>query len=197
MITFSEKEKELIENTKGTYSTRGAIDDLSALERKFGKEARERTEKEMEEMGYSMSKVKKTTLPVAHFIVLLLVQQKVLNLSDEDMREVGKESARTSFILKFASKLLVSLETLCKNTNVAWRKYYSSGELKVIEINKEEKRIVAELVDFVGHPAHCFHLEGYFEQMLFFVVGKDVTCREEACPLKNEGDVHRFVLTWE
>ncbi len=198
MITFSEKEKELINRTEGTYSARGITDVLSALERKFGEETREKTKREMAEMGYDISEIKETTIiPVSYFIVLLLVQQKLFDLSDEDAREVARESAKISFLLKFASKLLVSLETLCKKANVAWRKYYNSGELQVVEINKEEKRIVAELSNFVGHPVHCLHLEGYFEQILFFVIGKTVTCREEKCPFKNEGDVHRFVVTWE
>ncbi len=198
MITLNEKEKELVDSTEGTYSARGITDVLFALEQKFGAEAKEKTKREMAEMGYDVSKVKETTtVPVSYFIVLLLVQQKLFDLSDEDVRGVARESAKISFLLKFASKLLVSLEVLCKSANVGWRKYYNSGELQVTEINKEKKRIVAELSNFVGHPVHCIHLEGYFEQILFFVIGKTVTCREEKCPFKNEGDVHRFVVTWE
>jgi hypothetical protein len=50
--------------------------------------------------------------------------------------------------------------------------------------------------NFNGHSLHCRHIEGYFEQIIFFVTGKKIVCYEEECLFKG-GDVHRYVMTWE
>ncbi len=198
MGILTEEEKKYINKTKGTHSSRGISDTLVAVEKLFGKEKRKEVEEAMKEEGYDIPEMEKAiTIPVNYFIALLILEQKILHLDEEGMRKVAKESAKLSFLLKFASRFLVSLETIVKNANTAWRKYYNCGELKVVEFEKEQKKIVAEVRDFWGHPTHCRHLEGYFEKILFFVLGKKAKCREVECPFEDGGDVHRFLITWE
>ncbi len=197
MFQFTQEEKENIQKTEGTYSSRGIWDTLAGIETIFGKEKRKEVEEAMGEAGYNLSKMGKgATIPVNYFTALLIIQKKVLNLDDEGVRRVGKESAKLSFLLKFASRFLVSLEVLVDNANNAWRKYYNHGELEVVEFNKEQKRAIAEVKDFWGHPAHCRYLEGYFEKIVFFVLGRKVKCREVECPFEG-GKVHKFLITWE
>ncbi len=198
MINLSEKDKDFIKDTEGTYSARGIMDNLAVIKTRFGEEGVENIKKEMKDIGYDIDGMKEgDKAPVSYFIVFLLVKKKFFNLDDEGLREMAKESAKLSFLLRFASRLLASVETICKNANVGWRKYYDSGELHVVEVDKEKKRIVGEVSNFKGHPVHCVHLEGYFSQIISFVVGKETVCQEKKCSLKNEGDVHQFVITWE
>ncbi len=201
MVTLTKKDKEYIDSTKGKLVARGIFDHLPVMERMFGKGAPEKVEKEMRRLGYGInfSETKiSDKIPTSSYIAFLVTQKYVFNLEEKDFRKIGTETAKLSFLLKFVSKFLVSLEAICENSNVAWKKYYyEGGELHITEVNKEEKKVTAELRDFVGHPVHCCYLEGYFAQIMFFVLGGKVTCREEACPFKDGGDIHRFVITWE
>ncbi len=198
MSIFTEEEKNHINKTKGTHSSRGILDTLIAIEKLFGEEERKKVEKAIKEEGYNILEMKKKiNIPVNSFIAFLILEKKILHLNEEKMREVARETAKISFLLKFVSRFFVSLDMLAKNADNAWKKYYNCGELKIIDINKKEKKAVAEVRNFWGHPTHCRYLEGYLEEIVFFVLGKKTKCREANCPFKNDGDVHRFLITWE
>ncbi len=198
MINFSEEDKNHIESNKGSYSARGVSDVLATLGKKFGEEKKEEFKKEMKESGYDIffEGKESKTIPVKTFIALIVGEKYFFGMNEAGVKEIGKESAKLSFLLKFASKLLVSLDMLVKNANEGWHKYYNTGELFIVEFNKEEKRIIGEVRDFIGHPLHCKHIEGYFEQIIFFVTGKKIICHEEECFFK-ESDTHRYIMTWE
>lgn len=198
MINFSEEDKNYIDNNEGTYSARGVSDVLLTLEKKFGKQKKERFKNEMKEAGYDIFfEGKETkTIPLKTFIALIVGEKYFFGLDETGVKEIGKEAAKLSFLLKFASRLLVSLDMLVKNANEGWHKYYNTGELFIVEFNKEERKIVGEVRNFTGHSLHCMHIEGYFEQMIFFVTGKKIVCYEEECPFKG-GNVHRYVMSWE
>jgi hypothetical protein len=198
MINFSEEDKNYIENNEGTYSARGVSDVLLTLEKKFGKERKEEFKKEMKEAGYDIffEGKESKTIPVKIFIALIVGEKYFFGMDEAGVKEIGKESAKLSFLLKFASKLLISLDMLVKNANEGWHKYYNTGDLFIVEFNKEEKKIVGEVRNFNGHPLHCRHIEGYFEQIIFFVTGKKVVCHEEECLFKGNG-AHRYVMIWE
>jgi len=200
MIKISEKDKEYIEKTGGYFAARGIHDHLNVLRKKFGEDAPQKIANKMLELGYKEDflKIKETEkIPTSHYMAFLLVEKQLFELDDEGVREMGRGSAKISFLLRFASRLLISPEILQKNANNAWQKYYKQGgELKVVEMDKVNKRMVGELYNFIGHPVHCTYLEGYFSEILFFVIGKKGECYEEKCVFKGD-DFHRFVVTWE
>jgi Holliday junction resolvase len=198
MINFNEEDKKYIDSNKGTYSARGVSDVLSTIEEKFGKEKKEEFKRAMQEAGYNVffEGKESKTIPLVTFIALIVGEKYFFEIEEEEVKEIGKESAKLSFLLKFASKLLASLDMLVKNANEGWRKYYNTGELFIVEYNKEEKKIIGEVRDFLGHPLHCKHIEGYFEQIIFFVTGKKITCHEEECVFRG-GKVHRYIMRWE
>ncbi len=197
MINLSEKDKEYIAQSTGSYSRRGAVDILITIERKYGSDKRKQVEDEMLSLGINTNDFNKsTTIPLEHFITLLVAKREVLGLSDEEVVLFGKEVAKLSFVLKFASRLLVSVEMICNNANAGWRKYYDTGTLSVGELDKKEGRIVGEVSNFVGHPVHCRYMEGYFSQIMFFVVGKETTCKEVECVFEG-GKSHRYIMEWD
>ncbi len=203
MVTLTEKDKKYIENTEGTVLARAAIDHLTVLERKHGKKVKGDIKREMENVGYSLDtfKIKPAErIPTSHYMAFFVVEKQLFNLDDEGIREMGRETAKMSFLLRFASSLLISIETLCKNSNVAWNKYYrgGGGELYITELKKEEKILRGELRNFLGHPIHCRYMEGYFGQVVSLVAGGEAKCREEKCPFsEEESNVHRFMATWK
>ena len=197
MINISDTDKNYINRNNGDYNFRGVTDVLTIIENEYGSSKLEEIKKEMEDLGVPIpQKGTVSTVPLSTFVTMLIVSKEVLNLDDESMVKIGTEAAKISFLLKFASQLLISLDMICKNANAGWRKYYKSGELKVTELNKEEKRIIAEIRGFVGHPLYCRFIEGYFSQMIFFVTGKEVDYFEEECIFKG-GEVHRYKIEWK
>ncbi len=198
MITLEEKDKEYINNSKGTYAARGVIDNLNVIRQEFGKEGEEKIKEEMKKLGYDIYGIKGgEKINVDLFLTFLVVKKQLFNLDDEGVREMAAKAAKFSFFIRFASRFLASLETICRNADAAWHKYHDSGNLYITEVDKEKKRITGEVHGFLGHPVYCLFLEGYFAQIIFFVLGTKVVCREEGCPFKDGGDIHRFVITWE
>jgi predicted hydrocarbon binding protein len=200
MISFSEKDKEYINRTKGVIVARGIHDHLNVLRKKFDNNAPQKIADEMKKLGYNQDflHIKETeSMPTSVYMAFLLAEKQLFNLDDEGVRELGRGAAKISFLLRFASRLLISPEILRKNANFAWKKYFKEGgELKIVELDMENRRLVGEIYDFVGHPVHCTYLEGYFSEILFFVIGKKGECREEKCVFKGD-EFHRFVLTWD
>ncbi len=198
MINLTEQDKKYIDSNDGLYNThRGIVDFLSIIERRFGKEKKEIIIEEMKNLGFDISDLMTSTnIPLRTFIAMFVVTKEVLNLKDEDMYEIGREGGKISFLFKFASRLLVSIEAVCENVNNAWHKYYRDGDFRIVELDKEGKKIVAEIREFKGHPLHCKYLEGFFSQMFFFITSKKTKCYEEECIFKG-GEAHRYVLEWE
>ncbi len=199
MLSLTEKDKDSINKETGKYSVRGFFDDMEFIERKFGKEKLEELKKELGKSNINVFDYKKTKeVPISSYLTFLVLSRKFFNLSDEEMREMGRDSAKASFIIKFASRFLISIKTICNNSQEAWERYHkNAGSFKVAQVDEENKKIVTEIHNFKGHPDYCLHLEGFFEQLIFFVTGKKGRCREESCALKDDSEVHRFVVTWE
>ncbi len=197
MINLTEQDKGYINSNEGSYTARGITDVLATVEKFFGSDARKKITEEMMALGLDVSNVKETSIiPLSTFITLLVVIQKILNLSEKEIKTIGEEAAKLSFLLKFASRLLLSLDVICKNSNIGWHKYYRAGELVVTELDKKEGKIVGEVRNFTGHPVHCKFIEGYFSQMIFFVTGKKVNCYEEECLFKG-GKLHRYIMIFD
>ncbi len=201
MVNFSEKDQEYINSTKGVFAARGIKDTVKIFEPKIGKDGIEKIKIEMKNKGYDINPIlddKQQDVSVKYFIVFLLIAQKLFNLTDDEIKDRGREGGKLSFLIRFASKLLISLDILYKNANTGWRKYYKEGggELCGVELDKENHKTVIELRDFVGHPVHCKYIEGYMEQLIFFVTGKTTRCEEVECIFKG-GSVHRFKVNWD
>ncbi len=196
MVVITKEDWDYINSSKGGYIGRGANDVLVTVEKNFGVAAKNKIIEELLSFDIDILKVKENSIiPVSTYMTLLVVKKQVLNLDEDGLSKMGRETAKLSFLLKYASRLLISLDTICKNANVGWHKYYKTGELVIIKFDKEEGKIVGEVRDFTGHPAHCKFIEGYFSQMIFFVTGKEVSCYEEECIFKG-GKVHRYVMTF-
>lgn len=200
MITLTERDKKYIESNKDSfYSVKGLRERLFMIRKNFGKKGEEKVIKEMKDQGFDfdLSEIKKKkTMPYSLFIAFLVVEAKVFDYNDKDLRSIGKEMTKTSYITRFLSKFLVSPDMIANNADRMWRRY-NSGKLVVKEMDEENKRSVLEIRDAPpGHPYFCRTLEGYIGGIFSLAVGKEAKCREEKCPFKDEGNIHRFVVTW-
>ncbi len=196
MVIITKEDWDYINSNRGSYSARGMLDVLTTVENNFDSKAREKLIEEMSILGIDISNIRETSIvPLTTFITLLVVIKQVLDLDEKEMLKLGGDAAKLSFVLKYASRLLLSLDIICKNANVGWYKYYKTGELIVTELNKEKGKVVGEVRNFTGHPLHCRFMEGHFSQMIFFITGKAVDSYEEECVFKG-GKVHRYVMNF-
>lgn len=200
MVNLTKEDKKYINSNKGaSYYIKGLSERLFMIRKNYGKKGVEKIEKEMQNLGYdfNISELKKKkVMPYDLFIAFLVVETKLFDYDDKKLRAIGREMTSVSYITRFLSKFLISPEALQKRASKMWKKY-NPGELEVKEMDEKNKRAAVEIrSDQPGHPFFCRNLEGYFEGIFSLVIGKDSKCREEKCPFKDRGNVHRFIITW-
>jgi len=105
---------------------------------------------------------------------IYFVIKRVFGWDDEVFRESGEWGAKISFIARIMMKYVVSIERAFKETSNYWRKYYTVGELKPVEINKKERYLIIEVKNLpIICPEHCRYREGYFRQVCAYVLPKE------------------------
>ncbi len=197
---ITEEDKKYIQSTNGIFSTRGIRDTLKVVEQEFGEDVVNEITEKMENLGFAINssiRGEKEGVDASFFVMLVLVIKKHLNLNDEELQKIAINAAKLSFLLRFASKLMISVNVLFDNADMAWKKYYiKGGQLFPLKLDQENNYMLLEVRDFIGHPTHCCYLEGYIQQIVHFVTRKDTTCKEEECIFKG-GSVHRYRVSWE
>ncbi len=180
--------------------TRGASmkGDLEYVLHKEGAEGLKKLEDEMARLGYPIrfKELRAMELyPVGVEAITFLVIKKLFNFDEEEFRKMGEFNSKVSLLIRLFMKYFVSLELLAKQAPKLWREYYSLGDLKIIEINKEKKYMIIRIENFYHHPIHCLTVEGYFVSIVKMVVKAPVTCKETKCI--NRGDeYHEYLMKW-
>ncbi len=196
---ISKEELEKLMKIKGEI--RGVA--LKEVERfvreKEGEEGLKKLEKTMAELGYPIkyNEIKSMGFyKLSLKAILLITVKRLFNYSDEKFQEMGKFETKSSpMALRLFARYFISLDTAVKAVQKMWRVYYSTGILKVIELNKKEKYAILRLEDFRLIPPHCENLKGYFSGVLEMIIKQDVTCEETKCVYKGD-KYHEFLMKW-
>ncbi|MGC9031415.1 MAG: hypothetical protein ACP5H7_01430 [Minisyncoccia bacterium] len=134
--------------------------------------------------------------PIGLELAIIFSLSEVLNWKEKEIKELGRNVPKLSFIVKFFIKYLISLEKGYKSSPIYWKTHFNFGILETPEINKKEKYLILVLKDFSIHPLYCKFLEGYFETMAGFILGKrDVSCNETKCVYRGD-NYHEFKIQW-
>lgn len=163
-----------------------------------GKEGLNRLEKELASIGSPIEykKIKPMNFyPVRYEALTSLVLDKVFNFEDEDFRKVGKYETRVSFILRMFLKYFYSLRKVKQEGSNIWRKYYTIGNLSVVELDEKNKRSVLRIYDFYHYPKFCRTLEGFIGGLVGMIVKSEATCREVKCIYQGD-EYHEFLVEW-
>lgn len=163
-----------------------------------GEEGLVKLEKRMTELGHPIKyKEMNSTdfFPLGLRGIELVVIKELFNFTKEDFARMGTFQTKISLILKLFMKFFVSLDILSKKAPEMWRKYYTTGDLVVTELNKEEKKGILVVKNFALHPFHCQLLEGYFGNVIKMVVGTPVVCEEKRCTFRGD-EFHEFFAKW-
>ena len=163
-----------------------------------GPEGLELVEKIMKESGYPIDHKSLGAMkfyPVGLELIELLAIKKAFDFNDEKFIEMGVFSSKNSLIMRLFMKYFVSIDIMTKQASRIWKKYYTIGDLKAIELNKDKRYLILRLKDFNIHPLHCLHVGGYLSSVVKMVVKKQVSCEEVKCIYRGD-DCHEFLLRW-
>jgi hypothetical protein len=163
-----------------------------------GSEGLELLENVMAELGCPIKYKEIKSLnfyPLGLEAVALLAIKKVFGFKDEKFEEIGVFQTKTSLILKLFMKYFSSVKVMAEKSPDIWRKYYDVGDLRVIESNEKEKRLVIRIENFKIHKLHCHHLKGYIKNVVRMTTNRPVSCAEKKCIFEGD-DYHEFVVKW-
>jgi predicted hydrocarbon binding protein len=108
---------------------------------------------------------------------------------------MGEFRAKVSIILKILMKYLISIDKAAREIPKMWRKFFTTGDAKVIELDKKQKKVILRIENYYFHPIQCRVMEGIFSTLVRMIVGEKVVCRELKCV--HQGDAyHEFLLEW-
>ncbi len=163
-----------------------------------GKEGLKRLEDAMAELGYPIKhrEIKATNFyPVGLDSLLLLLIKKLFNYDDKKFQEIGKFQAKSPLIIRLFVKYFVSLEKAVKAAPQMWRKYFTVGDMKLVDFNEEKKHVILRLENFRLNLPHCQLIIGFISALLKVIVGSKVICEETKCTFRGD-EYHEFLLKW-
>jgi predicted hydrocarbon binding protein len=183
-------------------NTTGEVFKTHAIYIKYreGEEGVRAVEKKMAELGYPIKF--KEFVPLAWYsegksIAVVLVAKEIFNWTDEDIFEMGNSAPKYSFIVKLFAQHFLSPEKILSEAQKYWQKHFDFGDVKVIEFNKEEKRIIVRVIGYKTHPIACKFHAGYLLRMGQFVLKSDnIKVEETKCVYRGD-PYHEYSLTWE
>lgn len=133
--------------------------------------------------------------PLWLYAIFLLVIKKLFNYDDEKFEKLGSLGAKFSLIIRIAMKYFVSLDRIFKGALTLWKMYYTVGDLKIIEYDKEKKYAIGRLENFRFTPLHCPILKGYLSGMIGMVIKSPVSCEETKCLFQGD-EYDEFLFKW-
>lgn len=196
---ISKEEIESIKNLKG--EARGIT--IKGKAEFIIKKREETTLQELEEttrkLGYP---VKYTELrsnnfyPVGYEAITLLIGSKVFGMNEKEIMEMGSFVSKLSAIVRLFMKYLFSIELMAREAPRMWRKYYTIGDLKVVDIDGAKKYAILALENYRLHPLYCPFFKGYFASTVQMSVKTDTTCEEQKCTFQGD-NCHEFLIKWK
>lgn len=163
-----------------------------------GEEGLQRLEKLMADIGCPIKCKEIKTMdfyPLGLWGVFLIAIKRLFNYDNEKFQEIGRTNVKFSLLLKLLMKYFFSIEKLIKEIPKTWRKYYTVGNLKTVEYNKEKNYVILRLENFSLVPVLCQDLIGYLSGIAQMVVGKKTNCKETKCVHRGD-NYHEFLIEW-
>lgn len=171
--------------------------DIDFVLKREGQAGLEKLKQRAKELGVDIPYGKAKALswyPVGLRPISLLLMKDTFGWSDEDIRALGENAPKVSFIIKVLMKYMVSLKKSAEKSTEYWRKHYTVGHLELAKFDKEKRELVLRQTDFEIHPILYVYLEGYYESFFNFIQkglkGKFQEATFEGKPC------HEFVAHW-
>ncbi len=172
--------------------------DLEFILEKEGEKGLKKLEEEIARVGYPIryNQLKPMNFyPIGMKGITLLAIKNLFNFDNKKFQEMGRFGSKLHPVIRVFMKYFVSPEMFVSQAPRMWRSYYTIGECKVVEFNKEKRYVILRIDNFSYFPDHCQVLIGYFSNIFQMVINKEVTCEETKCVFKGD-EYHEFLLKW-
>lgn len=158
-------------------------------------------EKRMQEYGFEINLEKVNPFkmyPIAMELALIFSIKEILNWGEKEIKELGRNTPKFSFIVKILMKYFISPQRSYKESPVYWKTHFNFGLLETPEFNDKEKYYFLRIKNFDIHPLYCVFLAGYFEAISSFMfrVEKTIWSQEIKCTFKGD-PYHEFKISWQ
>ncbi len=166
---------------------------------KEGEEGLRKIESKMEELGVPIKFEEISSFEWVHEGISPLagiVAKETFGWTNEDISQWGEFAFKNSFYLKSFIRYFISLEKACKEAPKHWSRQFTFGSLEVVEVNKEEKRVVIRIKDYKRHPITCFFMAGYMKGISKILVRTNEAFIEETKCMHKGDPYHEYKLTW-
>jgi len=173
--------------------------DWEFILKKEGKEALEKLENRMAELGYPLKFEEIETMgfyPIGLDALSMAVISEIFNYDEQKFFEVGSTAPKFSIFLKVFLKYFISPEQAIQEASKMWRQHYSVGDLIVTEFNEEKGYTVLRLENFKHSKIHCYNLLGYFSKILEMIINTKVFTEERKCVFSGDS-YHEYFLRWK
>jgi len=198
------EQKTLKEEFSGLMKLEGEIrgvaikSDLDFILKEEGEEGLKKLEETITKLGYPLKHKEINSMdfyPLGLEAITFVAIKRLFNFNDKKFQEMGGSEAKCSLLIRLFMKYFYSIERFAKEVSKIWREYFTVGDLKIIEFNKEKRYVILRLGNFRCHPLHCLSLLGYFPTIVQMIVGSKASCEETKCV--HRGDkYHEFLLRW-
>ncbi|MBL7142357.1 MAG: hypothetical protein ISS83_01720 [Candidatus Pacebacteria bacterium] len=133
--------------------------------------------------------------PSSLLAITFVVIERIFKYDDNKFRSMGEFRVKVSIILKILMNYLISLDKAAKEIPKMWRKFFTTGDAKVVELDKKQKKGILRIENYYFHPIQCRVMEGIFSMLIQMIVRSKVACREIKCV--HQGDTyHEFLFEW-
>lgn len=188
-----------IKKLKGKTRGQEIKNNFKCIENLEGKEAREKVEKKLDELGILPDYKKYEDFewyPIKFDAATIIVAEEILGWGKKELKRHGRNLVKLSFIQKVFVKYFISVEKMLENANRAWERYFNIGTLEVKK-GEKEKIFRAQLKDFDIHPSYCKVLLGYLEESLTLIISSsELEGIETKCTFRGD-KFHEFILRYE
>lgn len=165
-----------------------------------GKEAPQKVEKKMAELGYPLkfSEIKTFNFyPLGLADLVVVVAKYIFSWDDKKVFEMGKMAPQYSFIAKVVMRYFLSIKQSFLAAPSYWRKHFTKGTLEPYFLSETQKKAVLRLKTEMTCPTMCVFYRGYFQRIVEFIVrSKKITVEETKCTFRGD-PFHEFTITWE
>jgi hypothetical protein len=182
---LDQNELQKIINTPGEVKGVVFQTDANYVLKKMGESGLKKLEEQVKILGLAINYREASALkayPIGLRVASLLLIIDTFGWDDAEIRQMGYEAPKTSFVVKLLMKFFVSFVRLMQEVPKYWQEHYTVGVLESIKIDDTKKEAILHLRDISIHPLFCKYLEGYFEKIYeFSLEGRKGSCTEIEC----------------
>lgn len=183
-------------NVKGAV----ILADLEYARRKGGIEAIKKIKERLKELVYpvDIEEIKPMEkYPEALSVLIILLVKEVLNLTDEEIFEMGGAAIKLSPFIKILTKYFVSPKKCFEQAPKYWEKYFDFGKIEPAEYNGKEGYTILRVIGYKFHPIICIYHMGYFTQVVKIATGKKIIESKEIKCIYRGDPYHEYFISWK